>query len=60
MTDQFIPTARAMAEFLGLPGYPFVVIPHPLSDNTDDEIRAKAEEVARQAAAVLRHPARAR
>jgi hypothetical protein len=45
MTDRFEPTARAVAEVNGLPDYPYVVIAHPIANNTDDELRAKAEAV---------------
>ena len=58
MTDRFVQTARVMANFLGLPDYPFVTIPHPLSNNTEEEIDAKAEEAARQCVALLRSPQR--
>ena len=58
MTDRFVSTARVMAEFLGLPGYPFVTIPHPISNNTDEEIDAKAEDAARQCVALLESPRR--
>jgi hypothetical protein len=27
-----------------LPGYPFAVITHPIAGNTDDELKAKAEQ----------------
>jgi hypothetical protein len=27
-----------------LPDYPFTVIPHPIAGNTDDELKAKAEQ----------------
>ena len=37
-------SAREIAAIEGLPGYPFVVIPHPIAGNTDDELRAKAEQ----------------
>ena len=53
MTDKFAPTARAMAELNGLPGYPFAVIPHPIANNDDAELRAKAEAAVRQCAAIL-------
>jgi hypothetical protein len=53
MTDRFAETARATARFAGLPGYPFVVVPHPIADNAGEEIRAKAEEVVRQAVVIL-------
>jgi Fe-S cluster biogenesis protein NfuA len=53
ITDGFAPTARVMAEFDGLPDYPFVVIAHPISDNTDAQLHAKAEEIVRQAVAIF-------
>ena len=43
MTDRFEGTARAMAAASGLADYPFAVIPHPIADNGDDVLRAKAE-----------------
>jgi hypothetical protein len=53
VTDRFQETARATAEFAGLAGYRFAVVPHPLADNTDEQVRAKAEEAAHQAVALL-------
>ena len=58
MTDRFVQTARVMADFLGLPDYPFVTIPHPLSNNTPEEVDAKAEEAARRCVELLRSPRR--
>ncbi len=58
MTDRFAQTARVMADFLGLPDYPFVTIPHPLSNNTEEEVGTKAEEAARQCIALLESPER--
>ena len=43
ITDRFTQTARAMAELNGMPGYPFAVIAHPIADNADAELRAKAD-----------------
>jgi len=43
MTDRFEPSARAVATLNGVPDYPFVVIPHPIANDRDDELRAKAE-----------------
>ena len=45
MTDRFEPTARAVAELNGIPEYPYVVIAHPIANNSDEELRAKAEAV---------------
>jgi hypothetical protein len=42
MTDRFEPTAKAVAQVNGLPGYPFAVIAHPIANNDDDALRAKA------------------
>ncbi len=53
MTDHFAETARAMARSLGLPGYPFAVIPHPISSDDDARLRAKAEDAVRQCVAIL-------
>lgn len=53
MTDAFAPTARAMAAARGQPSYPFAVIPHPIANNDDAALRAKAEDAARQCAAIL-------
>jgi hypothetical protein len=44
ITDRFMASAREIAAIEGLPEYPFVVIPHPIAGNTDDELRVKAEQ----------------
>jgi hypothetical protein len=53
MTDRFAESARLMARVCGLPAYPFAVVPHPISSNTDAELRAKAEDALRQCVAIL-------
>ena len=55
MTDRFTRTARLMAEVCGVPTYPFAVVPHPISSNTDAELREKAAEAVRQCAVILRN-----
>ena len=42
MTDRFTATAEAMARATGLPAFPFAVIPHPISNNNDEVLKAKA------------------
>jgi hypothetical protein len=42
MTDRFVATAKAVAGVNGLKDYPFAVIAHPVANNADDELRAKA------------------
>jgi len=60
MTQRFLPTARVMADFLGLRDYPVASIDHPISNNTDPQLRAKADEVLEQAVRLLQSPQRAR
>jgi hypothetical protein len=42
MTERFVSAAELMARVLGMPGYPFVVIPHPVSSAGDDGLREMA------------------
>ena len=42
MTDRFVTAAELMARVLGMPGYPFVIIPHPVSSATDERLRDMA------------------
>ena len=48
MTDRFERSAQLVAQVNGLPGYAFAAIPHPIANNDDATLKAKAE------AAVLR------
>jgi len=43
MTDRFVRSAELVGEMNGLPGYPFVVIGHPVANNDDAALKAKAE-----------------
>lgn len=42
MTDRFVATAKAVAGVNGLKDYPFAVIAHPIANNDDAALRAKA------------------
>ncbi len=42
MTERFVSAAELMARVLGMPGYPFAVIPHPVSSASDDALRVMA------------------
>lgn len=53
MTTRFISVAELMARVLGMPGYPFAVIEHPVSSATDDELRARAASVIAEAGRLL-------
>ncbi|MCS7174062.1 MAG: hypothetical protein N0A24_12005, partial [Armatimonadetes bacterium] len=43
ITEAFSGIADTMARDLGVPGYPYVLIPHPISSLTAEELRARAE-----------------
>ena len=53
ITEPFVPTADAMAELSGLPGYRYAVIPHPVGSLTAAEVAARAESIAPRVADLL-------
>ena len=53
MTDRFERSAQLVAQVNGLPGYPFAVIPHPVANNDDATLRAKAENAAQRIVELL-------
>lgn len=53
MTTRFVSAAELMARVLGFPGYPFAVIPHPVSSASDDALREAAAAAAEQARRLL-------
>jgi hypothetical protein len=46
ITDAFDTTAREMAELWGVPGFRFVMMPHPLASLTAEGIEQRANELA--------------
>ena len=42
-----------MADLNGVPDYPFAVIAHPIADNDEEALRAKAEQVLAQVVRLL-------
>ncbi len=42
ITDHFARTAQAVSQVNGLKDYPFAVIGHPVANNDDNVLRAKA------------------
>jgi hypothetical protein len=56
ITDRFVQTAQAMAQVSGMPGFPFAVIPHPISNNDDAVLHTKAVEAVQQCVAILLQP----
>jgi hypothetical protein len=43
MTTRFVSAAELMSRVLGMPGYSFAVIGHPVSSATDDGLRDMAQ-----------------
>ena len=46
VTDVFTNTGRAMAQLMGVPDFPFVLVEHPLSSLRPEEIRRRAQRAA--------------
>ena len=53
VTEPFILTGRAMAELNGLPGYPFVVVPHPFGSLDEAAVHARADAALARIEALL-------
>jgi hypothetical protein len=52
-TDRFVNTAQATASVWGVPEYPVIYMPHPLSALSDEEIQEQAQHLVAQAVRVL-------
>ena len=52
-TEPFEVTAKNIARMLGLPGYPFMMVKHPLGSCSMEELRERAEVAYRQAVGIL-------
>lgn len=53
MTEAFVSAAELMGDVLGAPGYPFVVIDHPISSATTDQLAERARRAAEACAELL-------
>jgi len=53
MTTRFASAAEMMGKVLGLPGYKFARIEHPISSASEDELRARASSALEQGAKLL-------
>jgi len=53
MTSRFVSAAELMGKVLGMPGYRFAVIGHPISSASDDEIAAYTRATIEQARKLL-------
>ena len=47
-TDIFMATSRAMASLWGAPEYPIIFTPHPISNLTQEQLRARATTMLEQ------------
>ena len=52
-TDHFVATGQATAAVWGVPDYPVIYMPHPLSTLTDGAIQAAARRIADQVVCIL-------
>jgi hypothetical protein len=53
MTTNFVSAAELMAQVLGMPGYAFAIIDHPVSSATDADLRQRAIAALTQGTAFL-------
>ena len=53
MTERFASAAELMSRVLGMPGYDFAKIGHPVSSATDDELKARARAAIEQGCKLL-------
>ncbi len=53
MTERFVSAAETMSRVLGMPGYPFSTIEHPVSSATDAGLAARARAAIEQGCKLL-------
>ena len=53
MTTNFVSAAELMAKVLGMPGYAFAIIDHPVSSATDAVLRERAIAALKQGGSLL-------
>jgi hypothetical protein len=53
MTERFVSAAEMMCRVLGMPGYKFAVIGHPISNASDRQLAAYARATVEQARHLL-------
>jgi hypothetical protein len=56
MTERFVSAAELMSRVLGMPGYNFATIGHPVSSATDNGLEAMARMAIEQGRAMLVRP----
>ncbi|MBS0524657.1 MAG: hypothetical protein JSS04_13600 [Proteobacteria bacterium] len=53
MTERFVSAAETMGRVLGMPGYAFSTIAHPVSSASDSELAARARAAIEQGCKLL-------
>jgi hypothetical protein len=56
MTERFVSAAELMSRVLGMEGYQFAVIPHPVSSASDADLKAMASMTIGQIQRLLLQP----
>jgi hypothetical protein len=56
MTSRFVSAAELMCRVLGMPGYKFAVIDHPISSASDERLAEYARVTIEQARRLLLRP----
>ena len=46
IADALVGSAEAMKQISGMPDYEYAIVPYPVVDNTEHELRAKARTLA--------------
>jgi len=54
ITDSFTASGNAMARRLGMPGYRYTMLPHPIANLTPDECCERAESIIDDVLSILR------
>ena len=52
-TEPFIPTAKMTAQIQGIPDYPYVVLPHPITALTEEQLWDRARQALPQVLELL-------
>jgi hypothetical protein len=52
-TDHFVATGKATATVWGVPDYPVIYMPHPLSTLTDEELQAQVQRLVEPVVRIL-------
>lgn len=53
ITEPFIPTANTIGKVQGMPGFPFVTMPHPITSLDEEGMRERAQSALPKALSIL-------